>query len=255
MLQDAFQSQHRTKLYSGQCGRYSGKLSSPASLPVYSSQGVSYPVTAQSSCGWSAENCPGPPGPPWVEAEVMEDLLVVCLPCPRSLHALISPPPPPPPRFLPGSAPCSIPLAAPQPYLPSSRDFALRCVSPGLLRPQESAQLIPSSRSGFHLVISVSTSSRLSMAAPNLVFLSFLRNFQQFTSCMLITVPLSLWAVLSVLYIAGLPVLRGEPGTVCRLCECRCPVEWVGWFAPRLGLWLWSSRWTAERRSQGHGVT
>lgn len=94
MLQDAFQSQHRTELYSGQCGRYSRKLSGPASLPVYSSQRVSYPVKAQSSCVWSAENCPGPPVPPWVEADVMEDLLVVCLPCPCSLHSLISPPSP-----------------------------------------------------------------------------------------------------------------------------------------------------------------
>ena len=65
-----------------------------------------------------------------------------------SFHLLLLFPPSP------GSAPCSAPLATPQPYLPSSWDFALRCVSPGLLWPQEAAQLIPSSSSGFHLVIS-----------------------------------------------------------------------------------------------------
>ena len=48
---------------------------------------VSYPVKAQSSCVWSAENCPGPPVPPWVEADIVEDLLVVCLPCLCSLHS------------------------------------------------------------------------------------------------------------------------------------------------------------------------
>ena len=58
---------------------------------------------------------------------------------------------------------------------------------------------------------------------------------------MLIEVPLSLWEVLSVLYIARLPVLRREPGTVCHLCKCCCPIEWVGWFVCRLDLWPWSS--------------
>ena len=252
MLQDAFQSQHRTKLYSGQCGRYSGKLSSPASLPVYSSQGVSYPVTAQSGRGWSAENCPGPPGPPWVEAEVVEDLLVVRLPCPCSLHALISPPSPLP------SLPWLCPLLRSPRHSSALSAFFLGlcfevCLSWTALAPGgSSAHPFLSFRISLsHLWAPHHVSPWQPLTLFSFLFLGIFSSLPPV--CW--SVSLSPSEQLSVLYIAGLPVLRGEPGTVCRLCECRCPVEWVGWFAHGLGLWLWSSRWAAERRSQGHGVS